>query len=174
MDLNHDLLSQSQVCCRYTSPVDGDPCGIWTRHYRIESAATYPVSLRDHASPNTWAGFYSCGDLYYSAILKYQNVIDLNTENGGEDNEIINGWQCRTTLPLVNCLRCGESENILEIIYRQTCVDSQACDVYSGRGHIDDRYSVHFIYSPIPAEWPVTQTINDTKRPPASYKTSGL
>ena len=50
---------------------------------------------------------------------------------------------------------------------------AHAGDVDPGCGHIDDRDSIHFIYSPVPAEWPVTQTINNTKRPPASYKTNG-
>ena len=78
-----------------------------------------PILLVEGTTPARTLGlvFISCGDLYYSAILKYQNVIDLYTENGGEDDEIINGWQCRTTLPLVNGLRCGESENILNVFY---------------------------------------------------------
>ena len=38
MDLNHDLLSQSQVCCRYTNPVYGDPRGAQARNEGTVSA----------------------------------------------------------------------------------------------------------------------------------------
>ena len=100
-----------------------------------------------------------CGDWDHSAVLKYQDVIDLHTENRGEDNEVVNGRQSRTALPLVNGLGRGESENILHVLYGQTRGDPHAGDVDPGGGHVDDRYPIHFIYSPIPAVWPVTHMV---------------
>ena len=151
MDLNHDLLSQSQACCRYTNPEYGDPCGIRTLHCCLERAVTWPVSRRDHVSSVARAGYLLCGDSELLVILKNQNIIDLHSEYGCEDNKIIHSRQCCSTLPLVDGLRSAEAEDVLEILHSQACVNSQASNIAPCCGHVNDRNTIHFIYAPVPA-----------------------
>ena len=151
MDLNHDLLSQSQVCFHYTNPEYGDPCGIRTLHCCLERAVTWPVSRRDLVSSVARAGYLLCGDSELLFNLKNQNIIDLHSEYGCENYKIIYSRQCCSTLPLVDGLRRAEAEDVLEILHRQARVNPQASNIVSGCGHINDRNTIHFIYAPVPA-----------------------
>ena len=84
--------------------------------------------------------------------MKNKNVIDPHAEHCGKDDKVVNGRECRSALPLVDGLRGAEPEDVLEILHRQTGVYTEAGDVDTRCGHVDDRYSIHFIYAPVPAQ----------------------
>ena len=92
-----------------------------------------------------------CGESDHS-VLKYQDIVDPYSEYGCEDNKIIYCRQCCPPLPLVNGLRGAEAEDVLEILHRQSRINPHAGDVDSCCGHINDRYVIHFIYAPFPAQ----------------------
>lgn len=69
----------------------------------------------------------------------YNNVVKGNTENGSQYNDIIQCGHGETTLPLVDCLRGREAENVLQITDRESGALSQAGYVYPGSGHVYDR-----------------------------------
>ena len=47
--------SESGVLPLHQSGINGDPCGVRTRHYRIENPASCPVRRRDHVRPENRA-----------------------------------------------------------------------------------------------------------------------
>ena len=56
--------------------------------------------------------------------LKYQDILDPYSEHSCENYEVIDSWQSCSSLPLVNGLWGSEAEDLLEILYCQTRIDS--------------------------------------------------
>ena len=83
-----------------------------------------------------------CGDTDLSADLKNQDVVDLHSEYGGKNHEVVYGRQSRPTLPLVDGLRGAEAEDVLEILHRQTRVDTHTGDVDSSGGPFSKNTSI--------------------------------
>ena len=81
----------------------------------------------------------------------YCKIINRNAEYSSERYEIINSRHCSSALPLVNGLRCGEAKDVLNILYGEPRGFAKLLNVYSCCGHIYDRYTIHFIFAPIPA-----------------------
>ena len=91
----------------------------------------------------------------YAALLEEKNRVmnltaidnedrvDGNTENGCEDNKVVDGWQAVTVLPLVDRLWVSETENCLEVSYSETCGLSQSQDVLTCCSEVDNRYIDH-------------------------------
>ena len=98
-------------------------------------------------------GAGTVGKSYYTQLVLVSvndNLIYCDPKHCSQHNNVIQCGHCLTSLPLVDGLRCCESEDLLQISYCHARILSQSCDVYSRCGHINDRDNVHFIYSPIP------------------------
>ena len=121
-----------------------------------------------------------------------QNRINGHRKDGRERHKVIYRGQGLAMLPLVNSLRSSKAEYHLKIIDSHPRLLAETGNIPAGCSHINDRYCVHFIYSPVPAPSrtvPARTALKliscflcfhpfaflcQRKKPPASYKTSGF
>ena len=73
------------------------------------------------------------------AVPVNDDIVKGNAENGCQYNDIVQSRHGETTLPLVDRLRGGETENVLQITDRESGILSQAGYIHPGSGHIYDR-----------------------------------
>ena len=85
------------------------------------------------------------------AGLVNDDLVHRHAEHRSEYNDVVEGGHCVAVLPLVDGLRRAEAEYGLKITYRHPGVLTESGDVSSSCGHVDDRYTIHFIYAPVPA-----------------------
>ena len=84
-----------------------------------------------------------------------EDLVNGYSEDGRKDNKIVDLWHAVTILPLVYRLWVGESEDVLEVSYRDTCSHPEVlyvapccCEVDDGHSYHTDRSHVHCIFHP--------------------------
>ena len=92
--------------------------------------------------------FYLCGNPRLKGIAADNNVVNPDTQNSRQNDDVVQRRHCLAPLPLVNGLGIAEPESVLEIPYSQSGLLPQTDDISSGRGHVNDRPHVHLICAP--------------------------
>ena len=80
--------------------------------------------------------------IYYSAALPveciyHDDLIHRDVQQSGQDNQVVDRRHCCAVDPLVDCLRCCETEHLLHILYRHACCDPESVNVLTCCSSVD-------------------------------------